>query len=565
MTRWRVPRLAVVGVLAFFFCAYIGYPLAVLALRSLHGPGGITFALYWSLFEGGNAAQWEAMANSVVVSILSVLISGIIGTALAVVFTQIDLPGSPFLSKLAVLPVALPPLVGVLAFLFVFGETGIIPRGLQLLLGMDHAPMALEGLGGIVSVHVYSFHVYFYLFAAAALRSVDGAQLEAAAGMGGGPWRVFRSVILPALRPGLLAASALTFMASMASFTAPLLFAGTKRFLALQIFQTKLNGDLDLAAAQSVVLTGISLLFFILMMVFVPPVPVGGGTKGAVRPGRLVLPAGLRMVLLAFAVLMLVFDLLPVAVISLLSFAREGSWTTQWIPAAYTFENYRTLLTDPAAFVPITNSVLLAALTLAGTLLCGVPAAYLSTLGRNNRAGGAMQIVLTLPYALPGTVVGIALILAYNMPLFLTGGKPLVGTFWILPLAYIIREYPLVVRSTAASLERLDHSVLEAADGLGASPLRKFWSVALPAIVPGIVAGGVLVTIAALGEFVSSILLYTYASRPVSVEILAQLRLFNVGAAAAYSVVLMVLILLVLFLTQFNRKSRIENQEFQMN
>jgi iron(III) transport system permease protein len=151
-----------------------------------------------------------------------------------------------------------------------------------------------------------------------------------------------------------------------------------------------------------------------------------------------------------------------------------------------------------------------------------------------------------LPYAVPGTTVAIALILAFNASTPMAGGAILVGTFWILPLAYFMREYPLILRSTTASLEQFDDGLLEAADGLGARAVRKFRFVVLPAIVPGIVAGGVLVVIAALGEFVSSILLYTYGSRPVSVEILSQLRLFNIGAAAAYSVVLMAVILLLI-------------------
>ena len=170
--------------------------------------------------------------------------------------------------------------------------------------------------------------------------------------------------------------------------------------------------------------------------------------------------------------------------------------------------------------------------------------------GRRNRLFSTWaNVALTLPYAVPGTVVAVALILAFNRPLLSGVPAMLVGTFWILPLAYFVREYPVVIRSVAASLEGMDSSLLEAASGLGAGPFRRFRSVALPALLPGILSGGVLVLIGSLGEFVSSILLYTYNSRPVSVEILAQLRLFNIGAAAAYSVILMVIILVLLRLS----------------
>jgi iron(III) transport system permease protein len=126
-----------------------------------------------------------------------------------------------------------------------------------------------------------------------------------------------------------------------------------------------------------------------------------------------------------------------------------------------------------------------------------------------------------------------------------------VGTFWILPLAYVIRTYPLVVQSTSASLEQLDDSLLEAGQVFGAGVWRRFSKIAWPAVLPGIVAGSLLTLISALGEFVSSILLYTYSSRPVSVEIFSQLRTFNLGAASAYSVVLLLLILGFVFLAGF--------------
>jgi iron(III) transport system permease protein len=255
---------------------------------------------------------------------------------------------------------------------------------------------------------------------------------------------------------------------------------------------------------------------------------------------------GTRRILLAIAIFVLSLEILPVAVILLLSFAREGSWTTQLVPSAYVADNYIALLRDPKMFEPVMNSLLLAGLTLAAALAFGIPAAFFATKGRRGKGRRVIQMVLTLPYAVPGTAIAVALILAFNSPLWTTGGSVLVGTFWILPLAYVVREYPLVLRSTAASLELLDDSLLEAADGLGASAWRKFRTVTFPAVLPGVVAGGVLVVIAALGEFVSSVLLYTYASRPVSVEILAQLRLFNIGAAAAYAVLLMVIILALL-------------------
>jgi iron(III) transport system permease protein len=537
-----------VSFLALVFGICVVYPLGATVAESLTAEGKFSLEHYRFLFDLSNRVNLEAVGNSVYVSVLSVILSGVVGLFLAFVFTQFRFPFRPVLARLAILPVALPPLVGVIAFLFVFGETGIIPRGLQLLFGASVPVLSAGGIAGVILVHVYSFHVYFYLFVSAALGGLDGSQLEAATGLGSGPWRTFVRVVLPELRPGLLAASALTFMSSMASFTAPLLFAGGKHFITLQIYASKLNGDIDLAAAQSVLLTGVSLVFY-LFLTLGPARRSGYARKGQGAPGILSPGNFARRVMISAAFTILVIELLPVIAIIALSFAREGSWTTQWFPSAFTAGNYAAFFTDTALLSPVVNSMEMALLALAASMVFGIVAAFLVSGKRNRLFSTWANVALTLPYAVPGTVVAVALILAFNKPLLSGVPALLVGTFWILPLAYFVREYPVVVRSVAASLEGMDSSLLEAASGLGAGPFRRFRSVALPALLPGILSGGVLVLIGSLGEFVSSILLYTYNSRPVSVEILAQLRLFNIGAAAAYSVILMLIILVLLRLS----------------
>ncbi len=534
-----------VSLLGAVFLVCVLYPLGVMAVRSLAEDGRVSLDRYRLLLDMSNRGNLEAILNSVSVSAVSVVASGVLGLFLAFVFTQVRFRFRAPLARLAVLPVALPPLVGVIAFLFVFGDTGILPRGLQILLGTSTPVLPAGGIAGVILVHVYSFHVYFYLFLSAALGSLDASQIEASTGLGGGKWRTFVRVVLPELRPGLLAASALTFMSSMSSFTAPLLFAGGKHFLTLDIYASKLNGDIDLAAAQSVLLTGVSLAFY-LFLTLGPARTQGYARKGAAAAGLLTPGVAARRVMVALAVLVLAVEILPVLVIVALSLAREGSWTTGWLPSSYTAGNYVSLFTDASLFRPVVNSLEMALLALAGSLLFGVTAAFLVSRRRNRVVSTWANVALTMPYAVPGTVVAIALILAFNRPLLPGIPVILVGTFWILPLAYFVREYPVVIRGVGASLEGLDGSLLEAASGLGAGPFLRFRSVALPLLLPAILSTGVLVLIGALGEFVSSILLYTYDSRPVSVEILAQLRLFNIGAASAYSVLLMLLILALL-------------------
>ena len=183
----------------------------------------------------------------------------------------------------------------------------------------------------------------------------------------------------------------------------------------------------------------------------------------------------------------------------------------------------------------------MATLATIGNIIFGVAAALIIT--KSNVPGrGLIRILAVLPFAIPGTVIAVNLIVTFNDPTIASFGQILVGSFWILPLAYFIRHIPLIVRSTSAALESYDDRLTEASTDLGAGSWMTFRRVVLPIIGPGIVAGTLLTFVTALGEFVSSIMLYIHSNRPISVEILAQLRLYDFGAAAAYSVFLMILI-----------------------
>jgi len=206
-------------------------------------------------------------------------------------------------------------------------------------------------------------------------------------------------------------------------------------------------------------------------------------------------------------------------------------------------------------FQPIGNSLVMSAIGLVGALMIGGFAAYVTTKGAFRGVQRSADVLLSIPYAIPGTVLAIGLILAFNTPTVATGMTVLVGTFWILPLAYILRTYPLVLRSMSASFQQIDDGLIEAATSLGASPWRRFRSILLPLALPGIVGGAMLTLITLIGEFVASILLYTYSNRPLAVEILAQVRAYSFGQASAFCVVVLLLILAVVgFAEPFRRR-----------
>jgi iron(III) transport system permease protein len=270
--------------------------------------------------------------------------------------------------------------------------------------------------------------------------------------------------------------------------------------------------------------------------------------KGAPRRRASIGSGAVRAVATIVAVFFAVVLVLPVATLFLVSFAQEGSWTTQTLPAAYTFANYKRLFGDPLAAEVFFNSVTMSAIAAAAALVWSF---CIVTLLRR-RAGQSrffgegwrrlLSLLVLIPWALPGTVVAVSVAEAYGQPSALLGSFVLVGTFWILPVVYFLRFMPLVVRALQASMEQLDPALEEAAGSLGAPAWRRFLRVVLPLVWPGAVAGTLLAFVIALGEYVASVLVFVPANRPISIAIASELRDFNLGAAAAYGVVLIVII-----------------------
>jgi iron(III) transport system permease protein len=394
-------------------------------------------------------------------------------------------------------------------------------------------------------------YVYFYLFTTAGLARLDPAHAEAAAALGASRWTTLRRVTLPMLAPAIGGAALLVFMTSMGSFSAPYIFGGGFRVLTTQVFASKLNGDLAMAAVETVILAAASMVFLALLQRYEARRaytgsakgvgPAGGNGEGRPRGGA----AGWAWTAAAAGVV--VFLLLPHATVLLVSFVPEGTWTTELLPPAYSLENYAALFTEPERLRPILNSLRMAMLATAANVVLAFAAAYL--LSRKRFPGrGLLAALVALPWALPGTVLAIALATTFSVDQPWAGRFILVGTAAILPLAYFIRNIPLVTRAALASFRQFDPALEEAAASLGASWARTMRRVALPLVLPGLAAGALLAFVTALGEFVASILLYTHRTRPISIEILSQLRAFDFGAAAAYAVLLIVLMALVFLL-----------------
>jgi iron(III) transport system permease protein len=532
-----------VFLIAFFALGYILYPLVSLFEMSVrNGLGAFSFAPYAGLLQ---RSAIDATVNSVLVSLLSVVGSLLLGTFLAYVFHYFDFPFKRFFSRLIILPIALPPLVGVISFLFLIGDGGMITRLLASLFGVSPSTFAVKGWAGILLVHIYSFYVYFYLFVSDGLSQLDENVLEASLVLGASRLTTTRRVLLPMLSPSLVAGSLITFMASMASFTAPFLFGGTSRFLTLEIYISKLNGDDTYSAVLSVFLAAISICFLFILRWYQRRRKLTGERKGVSRKISVPHHKVTRTVGISLAVFCAVIFSLPVLMILLMSVVKDGTWTVQVFPTSFTLDNYLSLLTSINTFGPFINSLEMAAIATTAAIVIGVGASYIFS--RTKFFGnGFLDIVFSLPFGIPGTVVAVALILSFNTPTLFSMQSVLVGTFWIVPLAYLIRELPILIRSVTAGFEGMDWSVEEAASTLGSKQSRTFRKIIAPLILPSVISGALIVFINSAGEFVSSILLYSYSTKPISVDIFSQLRLYNIGAAAAEGVLLMVLVVIVI-------------------
>jgi iron(III) transport system permease protein len=334
----------------------------------------------------------------------------------------------------------------------------------------------------------------------------------------------------------------------MASYTAPLLF-GVERTMTMQIYIARTNGNLGLASAQSTILSIVSVVFLLTMRWYQGRRSYYAASKGVVaRRTEISHPAGRWIAALGAGIAVLVL-LLPIFTLALISFSKDGTWTVQVLPPVYTWDNYTRLFINPRFWQPIRNSVGMSGIATAGDIVLGVIAAYLMV-RLTFRGKQALDAAVMLPWALPGTVVAINLITAFSQPSAFSLGQVLVGTYWILPLAYFVRYVPILFRSASASLAQLDPSLEEAAQNLGAGWWYGFRRVTLPLIARGVLGGALLAFTHGVGEFVASILIYTPQNRPLSVAIYNHMYSFEFGTAAAYGVLQVLLILVVLGVTR---------------
>ncbi|MDC7217556.1 MAG: ABC transporter permease subunit, partial [Spirochaetales bacterium] len=229
--RRIVPGIGVLALL-FVLLGYVLYPALTTMLKSLAVEGGFGVEHYTSFFT--SPISLLVLSNTLVLGGLTVLLCGIVGTGLAFLVHYFECPYRNLLDKLLLLPVMMPGIIIVFAFVQLYGESGLVTKSIELLFGLEEAPYSFSGLPGILFVHIYTQYVYFYLTVSLAIRQIDLSVIESARILGASRSKIFVSIILPYLTPAIITSAAVTFMTGMGSFTAPSIIGDGYKVLTTQ-------------------------------------------------------------------------------------------------------------------------------------------------------------------------------------------------------------------------------------------------------------------------------------------------------------------------------------------
>lgn len=528
---WSITVLAFLAVLAFLV-----YPLATVLGTSFTGEGN-RFVLadnYHRFFT--HRYYYSSIINSLYLSTLATLGAVLVGTALALAVVRYPLPGKTFLRTAANLALLSPPFIGAYSWVVLFGRMGLVNR----ILGTFGWELpTIYGWRGILLVFIVQYFPFVFLLVSAALRSVDQSIEDAALSLGSPPRRTFRTAILPVIAPSLTAGALLVFMATMADFGTPMIIGEGLRTLPTLMygeFINELGGNPAMASTLGSILILVNTTALMAQryyafrkaynVVCIQPLKVQ-----RISPGN-------RAVLTVIAYAVVAVALIPSTTIIISSFMPTRGPVMY---AGFSLQSYQTIF----HLVPraIANTFMLTTMAVLLDVLLGVLVAYLLA-RRRSHAHALLDALIMLAYAIPGTVVGVGLIVVYNRPPVL-----LTGTWIILLVSYFIRHLPYPVRTCTAMLQQIDVRVEDASVSLGVPPFRTFLKVTIPLMFPAILSGAALSWMTTIGELSSSILLYSGPWATMSVAIFTEVFSNHFGTASALASILIAAAFVPLFLT----------------
>ena len=476
----------------------------------------------------------------------------VLGTFLALLSERgASRPMRATLNVLALLPIITPPFVVGLGLILLFGRAGLVNQFAEWAFGI--APTRwFYGLGGIWLAQMFAFTPIAYLIMRGVVQAVAPSLEEAAQTLRANRRQTFFAVTLPLLKPGLANAFLVGFIESMADFGNPIVVGGQYAVLSTEIFFAIVGAQFDQgrAASLALVLTAFALVVFALQRA------VLGGKRYTTVGGKgdagiaMALPDGVRRTIRAVGLPWLAFTVV------IYLFALAGGFVRTWgRDYTLTFDHFRKafglawgehgLVWAGSGWASLFNTVQLAALAAPLTAAVGLLIAWL--LARTEFKGqGAFEFAALLAFAIPGTVLGVSYILAFNVP-----PLELTGTGLIIILCFLFRNLPVGVRAGKASFEQLDRSLDEASVMLGASTLQTLRRVVLPLLKPAIVAALVYSFVRAMTTVSAVIFLVSARYDLATTYIIGRVGNGDYGLALAYCTVLIILLSLATALIQW--------------
>ena len=525
--------ITTIALLIVFLTLFILYPLAILLVDSFITGDGISLDVFKRVLAMPNFRK--AITNTLKVGFLVGIASALIGLLFAYVEEYVKLK-TKFLSGLfkviSMLPVVSPPFVLSLSMIMLFGKAGIITR--YLLHIYDNS---VYGFWGIAIVQTLTFFPVCYMMLKGLLKNIDPSLEEAARDMGASRWKVFTTVTLPLILPGLGNAFLVTFIESIADFANPMIIGGSYDTLATSIY-LQITGAYDKqgASAMAVVLLCITLLMFIVQKYYLEAKSTATLSGKASRQRMLITDKSVTTPLTILCIAMASFVVLMYICVPL------GALFTTWgYDFSLTFKWFELVFTRYKGFKAFKDSFVLSLIASPITALLSMIISYL-VVKRKFKSKGFIEAVSMLAMAVPGTVLGVGYIRGYSAGIFRTGFlQSIYGTGLLLIIVFVVRSLPTGTRSGISALRQIDKSIEESAYDMGADSFKVFMTVTLPLIKDSFLSGLVTAFVRSITAISAIILLVTPKYLLITVQINEFAEKGSFGIACAFATILIII------------------------
>jgi len=509
---------------------FILYPLISVILTSVRGRDGYTLGIMREVIASNYLRT--GFRNSIMMGGLTALLGALVGFLFAYAIARTDIPFKKFFHIIAIIPVVSPPFIGALSIIMLFGNNGLITYHL---FKINNYP--IYGFRGLLFAQVITFFPVAYITLRGVIESISPTLEDAALDLGGSRWKVFSRVTLPLTIPGIASAMLVLFIETLADFGNPLILAGSRfPILSVQAY-LQITGmyDLPKGSAIALFLLAPSITAYFLQKYWVSRKQyvtiTGKPTSSSIKS---VSPLA-KWLLFTFCVIVAALILLIYITILWGAFAKV--WGSD---NSLTFNHFRYVF--GVGFKAVKDTLVIAGISTPLAGLLGMIIAFLVV--RKKFPGKRfMEFTSMLSFAVPGTVIGIGYILAFNRPPLI-----LTGTLLILLLNFIFRYIPVGIQSGVAILRQVDASIEEAAIDLGADSKKTFFRITLPLMVPAFFSGLIFSFVRAMTAISAAIFLVSSRWNLMTVQIMSQVESGRLGAAAAFSVILVLIILAAMFL-----------------